>query len=110
MTRKEKQTFANDRSAADFTIETVLEIWGTNSTLSDKEATLDVNVFDLDSDWTDRWEEKVVLSANASTELYSGSLPGQPVRRKKSDVPRTLVISARLLDEDKNVLGRYSNW
>ena len=110
MTRKEKQTFSNERSAANFTIDTFLEIWGTNSTLSNKNAILEVTAFDLDSSWTDRWEINVILALNSSTELYKGKLPGQPERTKKSEVPKTIVVSARLLDENKTVLGRYSNW
>jgi len=110
MTRKEKQTFANERSGADFTIETVLEIWGTNSTLSDKSATLEVTAFDLESNWTEKWEIEIILALNSSTELYRGKLPGQPERTKKSDVPKTIVVSARLLDGNKTVFGRYSNW
>lgn len=109
MTRKEKQTFANDRSAADFTIETILEIWGTNSTLEPKKATLEVTAFDLHSGWTEKWNQEVTLAPNACTEIYSGSLPGQPIRRKKSDVPKVIIVSARLLD-GQTVLGRYSNW
>jgi len=110
MTRKEKQTFANERSAADFTIETALEIWGTNSTLSDQGATLEVTAFDLNSNWTEKWEIKITLALNSSTELYKGKLPGQPERTKKSVVPKNIVVSARLLDENKTTLGRYSNW
>ncbi|CAA7259722.1 unnamed protein product [Cyclocybe aegerita] len=109
MTRKEKKTFADDRSAANFTITTVLEIWGTNSTLSDKTVTLEVTSFDLDSDWIDKWEKEVTLAANASTELHSGKLAGQPDRTKLSEVPKTIVVSARLLDNE-SVLARYSNW
>ncbi|KAF4620078.1 hypothetical protein D9613_005220 [Agrocybe pediades] len=109
MTRKDKQMFADDRSAADFTIETMLEIWGTNSTLEDKKVTLEVTSFDLESDWTDKWSKEVVLAANASTELFKGKVPGQPDRKKLSDVPKTIVVSARLLD-GQTVLGRYANW
>jgi len=109
MTRKDKQTFANDLSAADFTIETVLEIWGTNSTLSDKKVTLEVTSFDLESDWTHKWDQEVVLAANASTEIFKGKVPGQPDRKKQSDIPKVIVVSARLLD-GQTILGRYSNW
>ncbi|TFK55470.1 glycoside hydrolase family 2 protein [Heliocybe sulcata] len=109
MTRKEVKTFANERSAAFFTIETVLEVWGTNSTLSEKKATLEVTAFDLHSDWTETWSKEVILAANSSTELYKGELPGQPKRTKVSEVPKTIIISARLLDNG-TVLGRYSNW
>lgn len=110
MTRKDRTTYSNDRSADQFTIETKLEIWGTNSTLLEKKAKLEVTTFDLDSKWEDKWEQDVILASNASTELYSGSLPGQPIRTKKSEIPRVLIVSARLLDIDGTVLGRYSNW
>jgi beta-mannosidase len=110
MTRKEKKTYASDLTTAFFEIETVLEIWATNSTLTEKNATLDVTTFELNSDWTESWKKDVVLLPNAATELYKGDLPGQPKRTKASEVPRTIVISARLLDSDGSVLGRYSNW
>jgi beta-mannosidase len=110
MTRKEKKTFADDRTAAFFTIDTVLEIWGTNSTLSDKKVTLEVASFDLHSDWTDKWSEEVLLASNASTELYRGDLPGQPRRNQGNEIPKAIVVSARLLDESGIVLGRHSNW
>ncbi|KAI0772566.1 glycoside hydrolase family 2 protein [Irpex lacteus] len=110
MTRKEKKTFPDELSAATFTIETVLDVWGTNSTLEEKKATLEVAAFDLHSEWTERWTKDVVLAPNAATELYSGELPGQPKRTKASEVPKTTVVSARLLDDSGVVLGRYSNW
>lgn len=110
MTREEVQTFSDETSAAEFQITTVLEIWGTNSTLAEKKATLEVTAFELDSEWTEKWSKEVDLAPNASTELYKGDLPGQPVRTKKSEVPRTIIVSARLLDSDGSVLGRYSNW
>ncbi|CAL1701079.1 unnamed protein product [Somion occarium] len=110
MTRKEKKTFPDELSAAVFTIETVLEVWGTNSTLSEKQATLEVTSFDLHSDWTDTWTKNIVLAPNSSTELFKGDLPGQPKRTKLSEIPKTIIVSARLLDKSGKVLGRYSNW
>ncbi|EAU84749.2 beta-mannosidase [Coprinopsis cinerea okayama7 len=110
MTRKEVTTFEDERSAVNFKISTVLEVWGANSTLMDKEVTLEVKAFELDSDWTEKWDARVTLAANASTELFKGDLPGQPVRTKKSEVPKAIVICARLLDADGSVLARYSNW
>lgn len=109
MTRKEHKTFADERSAAKFTIETQLEIWGTNSTLTDKKVTLEVTSFDLNSEWRDKWTKEVELARNSSTELFKGDLPGQPIRTKQSDVPKVIVVSARLI-ADGEVLGRYSNW
>ncbi|KAF6762656.1 beta-mannosidase [Ephemerocybe angulata] len=102
MTRKEVQTFADDTSAAEFKIETVLEIWGANGTLDEKKATLETG--------PKTWSKDVLLAPNASTELFKGDLPGQPIRTKKSEVPKVIIVSARLLDGDGSVLARYSNW
>lgn len=110
MTRKEKTSFPDALSAAQFAIETVLEVWGTNSTLSEKRATLEVSAFDLDTSKTWQWRKQVVLAPNAATELWAGELSGQPKRTKLSEVPKPIVVSARLLDEMGAVLGRYSNW
>ena len=110
MTRKDRKTFADDLTAAFFTVETVLEIWGTNSTLQEKRASLEVTAFDLHSDWRETFKQDVALAPNASTELFKGLLPGQPKRTKLSEVPKTIVVSARLLDSAGAVLGRYSNW
>ncbi|OSC98975.1 glycoside hydrolase family 2 protein [Trametes coccinea BRFM310] len=111
MARTERKTFPDPLSAATFAIETTLAVWGTNSTLEPKRAVLEVTAFDLEvSDWRERFVKDVVLAPNAATELWEGTLPGQPVRTKLSEVPRAIVVSARLLDADGNVLGRYSNW
>jgi beta-mannosidase len=110
MTRKEQKVFKDDRSAACFTINTVLEIWGTNSTLSEKKVMLEVTSFDLESDWRERWSKEVALSPNSSTEIYKGSLPGQPTRTSESELPKVIIVSARLLNECGAVLARYSNW
>lgn len=111
ITRKHCKVYADQRTSAHFTITSQLDIWGTNSTLDKKHATLEVTSFDLERpDWNDRWEISVVLAPNASTELWRGVVPGQPVRTRESQVPRPIVVSARLLDADGVVLGRCSNW
>lgn len=114
MTRKDVKTSPDPLSAATFTIETVLEIWATNSTLEAKPARLEVTAFDLhDPAATNVFLARdVELQPNASTELFAGALPGQPTRTKLSEVPKTIVVSARLLERGENgaVLGRYSNW
>ena len=110
MTRKEHKKFNDARTAVNFTIRTEIQVWGTNSTLEPLNATLEIAAFDLESDWTNKQEFKVTLAANASTELWTGDLPGQPVRTKASEVPRTIIISARLLSNDGRVLARYANW
>lgn len=110
MARKERTTHADELSAAKATIETTLEIWGTNSTLEEKTAVLEVTAFNLHSGATESWKQDVRLAPNAATELWAGLVPGQPPRTKLSEVPETIVVSARLLDEAGAVLGRYSNW
>ena len=110
MTRKDVKTFPDELSAATFEIRTQLAVWGTNSTLAPTRATLEVTVYDLDTAWTDRFEQPVELAPNAATELWAGDLPGQPVRTKASEVPKTIVVQARLLDGKGAVLARYSNW
>ncbi|KAA1466453.1 beta-mannosidase [Dentipellis sp. KUC8613] len=111
MTRKHVKEFANERTAADFKITSVVEMWATNSTLQEKRATLQVTSFDLDNaDWRESWVKEVALAPNASTELWKGVVPGQPIRTKESEVPKAIIISARLLDDHGAVLGRYSNW
>lgn len=109
--RKGDKEYANERTLAHFTITSKLEIWGTNGTLEPKRATLQVASFDLERpDWSDQWETNVILTPNASTELWRGKVPGQAVRTRESQVPEAIVVSARLLDEDGTILGRYSNW
>ncbi|KAG8907051.1 hypothetical protein FRB99_005428 [Tulasnella sp. 403] len=117
MTRKETKTPdpTHPNSNAYFSIDAELQIWGTNSTLEDKPVTVDVKSFDLDGEGVVEAVEMkgVVLAANSSTEVFKGSLEkfGQAVRRKLSQVPRTLIVSARLIDEaDGTILARYANW
>lgn len=112
MTRKEHKEYVDERTLAHLTITSRLEIWGNNSTLEPKRATLQVTSFDLERpDWCDQWETSVTLAPNASTELWRGKVPGQPVRTRESQVPKTIVVSTRLLDgQDRAILGRHSNW
>ena len=111
ITRKEYKEYANERTLAHFTITSQLEIWGTNSALEPRRATLQVTSFDLErADWGDQWEINAILAPNASTELWRGKVPGQPVRTRESQAPNAIVVSARLLDENGIILARYSNW
>ncbi|KAG8871660.1 hypothetical protein FRB97_008399 [Tulasnella sp. 331] len=112
MTRKETKQSTVESSAAFFEIDTIMEIWATNSTLSEKKVTLQVKTFDLEEGKEGGGlEQEVVLAPNASKEVWKGSLAkfGQPIRTKLSEVPKTLIVSARLLDGNE-VLARYSNW
>lgn len=70
--------------------------------------------FDLQAGEVDRRTFEVVLAPNASTEIWKGQVPGQPIRRSLADPPRPIVVQARLLDRDSSgkatVLARYSSW
>jgi beta-mannosidase len=52
----------------------------------------------------------VTLSPNSSTEIFKGTISALPKRTTKSEIPKVIVVSARLLDEDGKVIARYSNW
>lgn len=111
MARKDVRSYPDPRSAARLEIHSTLEVWGTNSTLTEKSVTLILTAFDLDSpEWLYEERREVTLTPNASTELWAGDVPKQNARTKLSDVPRPIVVSARLVDEDGTVLARYSNW
>ncbi|KAJ3741170.1 glycoside hydrolase family 2 protein [Lentinula detonsa] len=111
ITRKEITTFADERSAADFTIDTLFEVWGTNSTLAAKNVTLEFLNYDLhDPTYKDGWTRTLILSPNSSTEIFKGPVNALPPRTTKSQIPKTISVSARLLDEDGTVLARCSNW
>ena len=114
MTRTDEATHPDALSAA-VAVDTRLQVWATNSTLEAKAVRLEVATFDLgDPAATVRpFEDKeVVLEPNCATELVSAVLPGQATRTKLSDVPKSIVVCARLLEKGPNgaVLARYSNW
>jgi len=52
----------------------------------------------------------VTLAPNSSTEIFKGSVNALPQRTTKSQVPKTIIVSARVLDESGTSLARYSNW
>ncbi|CEL57611.1 beta-mannosidase [Rhizoctonia solani AG-1 IB] len=112
MTRKTIKTPLGPRSALYSSIETRLEIWGTNSTLESKNAVLEIHSFDVEGGGKliDTQKLDVTLAPNSSTELWKGGLPGEGKRTRDSDPHNVIVVQARLLDTDSKVLARYSNW
>ncbi len=107
MARKDVKILSDPLSGANFTIEQRLEIWGNNSAFEEKHATLEVVAFDLHGGQVSKTEEKVVLAPNASTEFWTGLVPGQSVRTSDAQIPLTIVVGARLIDADGTVLARY---
>jgi len=111
MTRKEVKTYPDPDSASIYNIRTDLQVWGTNSSLTTKNVSLELTAFDLsDGNWKNVRTIDAQLLPNQSTELWAGAVPGQPIRNNIADVLKDIVISARLLDKDGNVLARSSNW
>lgn len=110
MARKEVKTMQDEMTLNNFTLESELELWGCNATLEAKEATVELVSYDLDVGEVDRRTFDVTLAPNASTEVWKGTVPGQPTRTLLSQVARPIVVQARLLAKDGEVLARYSNW
>lgn len=90
-----------------------LSIWGCNSRHQDEEYKLLVSAYDIMTDWTTELPpNKIVLGENRSTELYSGTCP-EPPKENAYDLlapSGTVVVHARLVDGDGNVVARYSDW
>ncbi|KAJ7039370.1 glycoside hydrolase superfamily [Mycena alexandri] len=98
-----------------------LEIWGTNSSLAPRAATLELHCVDLKSSWTHTETHAVTLLPNQATELLAIPCPGPP--QDVAATPPTgdaqftsthsVVVGARLLNGDgetKKVLARYADW
>lgn len=112
MTRKTIKTPLSPKSALYSSIETHIELWGTNSTLKPTKATLEIRSFDVENGGklVDAQKFDVMLAPNSSTELWKGNLPGEGKRTRDSDPHNVIVVQARLLGADGKVLARYSNW
>lgn len=108
MARKDIKTY-RDGSLAFFETRSEVQLWACNSELEEKTVRVELVAFDLNDGELDRQHWDVTLKPNASTEIWAGDVPGQAVRTSDADVPRPIVLQARILDGD-NVLARYSNW
>ncbi|KAF8580934.1 glycoside hydrolase family 2 protein [Ramaria rubella] len=95
-----------------------IDVWATNSRLESREATLELNFFDLESDWTHTLTRTVVLGANQTTEILSMPVAHRPVQPNPdpdSDPQVTpshsVIVSAKLVDpRSGEVTARYSDW
>lgn len=69
---------------------------------------MEVVSFDLDAGKVvDTQTTEVILAPNASTEFWKGNVAGQPTRTSAAQLPKIIVVGARLIDHDGNVLARY---
>lgn len=60
---------------------------------------------------TGTWSETLDLSPNASTEIKTLQVPGQPIRTSTSQTPLPIIIQTQLIDpETQEILARYSSW
>jgi beta-mannosidase len=76
--------------------------------VEEKKATLEVVSFDLDAaKIVDTQTTEVTLAPNASTEFWKGNVAGQPTRTSAAQIPKIIVVGARLIDHDGTVLARY---
>jgi beta-mannosidase len=98
-----------------------MQLWGCNSTLIETAVTVVLDAYNLDTGETLSTSFDVILAPNASTEIWQGDVPGQPVRTTLGQVPQPIVVQARLYAakaetggpdtlDTRKVLARYSNW
>jgi beta-mannosidase len=89
-----------------------IEVWGTNSTLSSQELTLDIQYYDLLSNWRSHEEQAVTLFPNQTTELLSKLCPHRGLTDKDIACPSSsVIVQVRLIEpSSKKVVARYSDW
>ncbi|KAH7913372.1 glycoside hydrolase family 2 protein [Hygrophoropsis aurantiaca] len=95
-------------------IDAKIEIWGTNSTLQTRQAQLELQCVDLESDWRYTETHQVSLLPNQSTELLSIPCPSPPhndTSNPDATTSYSVVVAARLLClQTGDVLSRFSDW
>ncbi|PPQ66090.1 hypothetical protein CVT24_000204 [Panaeolus cyanescens] len=101
------------------TKEALLDVWATNSGLTPRTLRLELNFFDINTDWRHQSESRdVTLLPNQTTELVSQMVcigPAPPSGASYGDpafvTTATVVAQARLVDVDTGeVIARCSNW
>ncbi|KAG6893918.1 hypothetical protein C0993_012709, partial [Termitomyces sp. T159_Od127] len=95
----------------------VIDVWGTNATLSSRGVKLELTCYDLNSRWTQSESYDVTLLPNQSTELLSIRCPGpssEGVEPPSGDPiwasSYSVVVNARLIDSDGKILARFADW
>ncbi|KAL5495319.1 hypothetical protein ACEPAI_782 [Sanghuangporus weigelae] len=104
-------------------VSATVEIWATNSALSERDAVLELSFEDLESDWQTTETRKVTLVANQTTEILSMDIPEPPFVKASSfsaDLiqwqpkrtrTHTVVVGVKLLDaQSGEVLSRAADW
>ncbi|WVF68284.1 hypothetical protein IAT40_003049 [Kwoniella sp. CBS 6097] len=112
ITRKDVKEHKDKTTSAFFKVTQQLELWACNSTLEAAKGQIVLDSYNLNTGDRKTQTYDVELSANSSTEIWSGVCPGQPVRENDAQIPEPIVVQARLyLSSDPgSVAARYSNW
>lgn len=84
------------------------ELWVCNSTLTKTQGVVDLLAWDLEKGEVSNKSYDVTLVPNASTEVWSGVIPGQP-EREASILPRSIILGAKLRINGQ-VVARTSSW
>ncbi|QRV98035.1 beta-mannosidase [Ceratobasidium sp. AG-Ba] len=98
-----------------------IDVWATNSTLSNKDVTLRISCIDLNSSWRHNEEHHISLLPNQTTEILAKPCPCPPHAESvpgpndDADPPPTtshsVIVSAVLSDSVSGiVLARYVDW
>jgi beta-mannosidase len=75
--------------------------------------TLKISAYDIATDWRmDLPDQQITLGENRSTELWSGKCPEPPLDQAYDQVAPsgTVVIHAKLVGEDDEIVARFSDW
>ncbi|EIW73529.1 hypothetical protein TREMEDRAFT_42399 [Tremella mesenterica DSM 1558] len=109
MSRSDIEVPRDPTTDAFLTIRSQVELWGCNSTLSPKPVHVELSAFDLNSGPVAKISWDITLLPNSSTEIWTGEIPGQPVRTSRAQIPLPIVLHATIQDET-GIIARYSYW
>ncbi|WVQ73105.1 hypothetical protein IAR50_002669 [Cryptococcus sp. DSM 104548] len=111
ISRKEVRMPKDKSTDAAFDIYEHIEVWGCNSSLEPKPATIVLETWHLHNGTHNLRLVETTLQANASTEIWSGPIPGQPVRSTLAQPPEPIIVTARLFASGSELLlARCSSW
>nr|XP_019043746.1 hypothetical protein I302_08327 [Kwoniella bestiolae CBS 10118]OCF22676.1 hypothetical protein I302_08327 [Kwoniella bestiolae CBS 10118] len=112
ITRKDVKTHRDSSTSAFFEIKEEMELWACNSSVNPIDVEVVLETFNLNTSQREQKTFNAQLQPNASTEIWSGPVPSQPIRTDHSQIPEPIVIQARLYlsSAPDKVEARYSSW
>ncbi|THH31617.1 hypothetical protein EUX98_g2590 [Antrodiella citrinella] len=88
-----------------------IDVWATNSTLSERKVRLQLTCVDLQSLWEHTEQHNVVLLPNQTTEILSIPCPEPPSPMTAATNSYSVIVHARVYDaETGDVVARFSDW